>query len=107
MKRACRLLACLPPILFALFFGKLDVIFTITGLFAFCLEFITPCLLQLASRRLVRVRYGGGGSEVGVDGTMYSSWVSEEPVVWCVLMFGCVAFGVSIVSTALGAGEVS
>ena len=103
IKRCCRLLACLPPIFFALFFGKLDTIFTITGLFAFCLEFITPCLLQLASRRLVRLKYGGEG----VDRTMYSSWVSEEPVVWCVLMFGCVAFGVSIVSTAMGAGEVS
>ena len=103
IKRYCRLLACLPPILFALFFGKLDVIFTITGLFAFCLEFITPCLLQLASRRYVRLKYGGED----VERTLYSSWVSQEPVVWCVLMFGCMAFGVSIVSTAMGAGEIS
>jgi len=102
MKRICRLAACLPPIAFALCFGKLDLIFTITGLFAFALEFIVPCLLQLTSSRYVVERYGEGSEK-----TQYSSWVSDVRVVWVVLLLGCAAFAVSIVSTVLGAGEVT
>jgi hypothetical protein len=102
LKRLCRLLACLPPIAFALLFGKLDLIFSITGLFAFALEFIVPCLLQLTSRRMVREKYGEGS-----EGTIYSSFISHEPVVWTVLVLGCLAFVISIVSTLMGAGEVS
>ena len=102
LRRACRLAACLPPIAFALCFGKLDTIFTITGLFAFALEFIVPCLLQLASMRMVQAKYGAG-----CERTQYSSWASDSRVVCVVLVLGCAAFLVSIISTALGVGEVS
>ena len=101
LKRLCRLAACLPPILLALLLGKLDVIFSIVGLFAFALEFIVPCLLQLQSMRVVREKYGAGS-----EWTRYSSFISHTPVVWVVLVLGCLALVVSVTSTLMGAGEV-
>ena len=101
LKRACRLAACLPPIALALLLGKLDVIFSVTGLFAFALEFIVPCLLQLASMRVVRSKYGEGS-----EWTRYSSFISHTPVVLVVLVLGCLALIISVISTLMGAGEV-
>ena len=37
---------------------------------------------------------------------MYSSSISREPVVWVVLVLGCLALVISVISTLMGAGEV-
>jgi hypothetical protein len=101
LKRLCRLGACLPPLLLALLLGKLDLIFSVTGLFAFALEFIVPCLLQLRSVAMVEARFGKGS-----EWTQYSSFISHTPVVYTVLTLGCLALVISVTATLMGAGEV-
>lgn len=58
MRQICRLLAAVPPLFLALFFGKIDTIFQWTGLFAFALVFIFPAYLQIRSSQYVRKRFG-------------------------------------------------
>lgn len=62
IRTLCRLLSVLPPLLFSVLAGKLDLIFNITGLIAFFLELVIPCIFQLLSIRYC-VRQWGSGSE--------------------------------------------
>jgi amino acid permease len=93
-KKICRLFACIPPLLLALFIGKLDQIFTITGNFAFFLELIIPCLFQLLSIEYVRERFGEG-AEI----TQYSGRFSSKNVVYLILAISIVAFLISAAFT--------
>eukprot|EP01105_Mastigella_eilhardi_P016408 TRINITY_DN3749_c1_g1_i1.p1 TRINITY_DN3749_c1_g1~~TRINITY_DN3749_c1_g1_i1.p1 ORF type:complete len:471 (+),score=82.40 TRINITY_DN3749_c1_g1_i1:87-1415(+) len=86
----CRLLAALPPLCLGFAFGRLDMIFTVTGLVGFALVYFLPCGIALASERLMRA--------AKLDPwTPYSGWYSHRLVVSAVLLFGVIAFIFSVV----------
>ena len=87
-----RLTAAIPPLILAAAVGRLDSIFAFTGLTAFFLELIFPCLLQLASTRYCISKYGKG-SEV----TPYSTVFSHPIFAGLTAIFGLIALGFAVV----------
>eukprot|EP01134_Creolimax_fragrantissima_P001889 CFRG1889T1 len=49
IKTISRLLCLVPPLVLATFFKKIEIIFTLSGMFGFVLSLILPCSLQLVS----------------------------------------------------------
>jgi len=83
LKLICRLIAAAPPIALAAALGRLDKIFTFTGLFAFFLQLIFPCWLQLVSSRLCIRRWGKGTEVTSL------SWIWSHPIYqWITIVFG-------------------
>eukprot|EP01125_Pyxidicula_operculata_P009431 TRINITY_DN3109_c0_g2_i1.p1 TRINITY_DN3109_c0_g2~~TRINITY_DN3109_c0_g2_i1.p1 ORF type:complete len:479 (+),score=39.79 TRINITY_DN3109_c0_g2_i1:1048-2484(+) len=87
----CRLIATVPPIILAAALGKLDKIFDFTGLFAFFLELLFPCALQLMSVYFCESKWGKGSSN-----TMYTMFISSKGFVVVTLIFGILAFLFSV-----------
>jgi len=92
-KIMCRFVAAVPPIILGALLGNLSSIFKFTALFAFFLEFVFPCFLQLASTKECR-KWWGAGSEK----TPYSGHFSRFIYVYITLVFAVVAFTFAFVA---------
>jgi hypothetical protein len=71
--------------------GKLDKIFSFTGLFAFFLELLFPCLLQVMSVRYCTNRWGGNFAT-----TPFSTFFSKPIFAYTTFIFGFAALVVAI-----------
>eukprot|EP00727_Mastigamoeba_balamuthi_P002179 m51a1_g11959 hypothetical protein (490) ;mRNA; r:792189-793988 len=91
----CRLASAVPPMILASVFGRLDTIFTITGLFAFALEYVIPPVIQWRSSRYCVARWGKN-----TDWTPFSGWYSHLPMIVLTLVAGIAAWIVAIVISA-------
>eukprot|EP01118_Nematostelium_gracile_P009667 TRINITY_DN3269_c0_g2_i2.p1 TRINITY_DN3269_c0_g2~~TRINITY_DN3269_c0_g2_i2.p1 ORF type:complete len:486 (-),score=108.49 TRINITY_DN3269_c0_g2_i2:80-1537(-) len=91
MKILWRLIASIPPLILAAAVGKLDSIFDFTGLTAFFLELIIPCLMQIGSIYYCRKWFGKGS-----EWTPYSGFYSYYAVAGVTLIFGVSALGFAI-----------
>eukprot|EP01126_Amoeba_proteus_P008816 TRINITY_DN13336_c0_g3_i2.p1 TRINITY_DN13336_c0_g3~~TRINITY_DN13336_c0_g3_i2.p1 ORF type:complete len:199 (+),score=32.06 TRINITY_DN13336_c0_g3_i2:220-816(+) len=88
-----RLIATVPPILFAAALHSIDTIFDITGLFAFFLQFLIPCALQWASINFCIGLWGARSWETSTSGCL-----STKPWIVVTLFFGIFAFFWSLVT---------
>ncbi|KAJ4459801.1 putative Transmembrane protein [Paratrimastix pyriformis] len=79
----CRWGNTILPVVLTVFVGRLEVIFQFTGLFAYVLELIIPCIYQWLSTRKTYPEHQ----------TPYSGWYSRNWLVLVVLIFGLGAFG--------------
>eukprot|EP01128_Nolandella_sp_AFSM9_P004971 TRINITY_DN2349_c0_g2_i1.p1 TRINITY_DN2349_c0_g2~~TRINITY_DN2349_c0_g2_i1.p1 ORF type:complete len:495 (+),score=56.13 TRINITY_DN2349_c0_g2_i1:108-1487(+) len=86
-----RLISSIPPILMATVVRKINIIFSVTGLFAFGLEFFIPAASHYFSKRFIITRWG----EL-TDRTMYTKFVSHNVFVLLTVIFGVSAFGFSV-----------
>ena len=91
-----RLYCAVPPLIFGALLGKLDVIFTVAGLFGFALEFIIPTIYHLLSTRILTRRFGAGA-----ETTPYTGWYSRKFWVWLTLVVGMAACIAAITFTIL------
>ena len=64
-----RVCCVVPPVIAGSILGELDTIFTFTGLFAFFLVFIIPCIFQWLSKRTMVKIYGPGADHTPYTGT--------------------------------------
>eukprot|EP01124_Arcella_intermedia_P020436 TRINITY_DN27910_c0_g1_i1.p1 TRINITY_DN27910_c0_g1~~TRINITY_DN27910_c0_g1_i1.p1 ORF type:complete len:509 (+),score=33.35 TRINITY_DN27910_c0_g1_i1:36-1529(+) len=79
----CRLFSSVPPIILAFALKGLSDIFDFTGLFAFFLQLIVPCLLQLKSRSICENTWGPSSWK-----TIYTNFISANGFVYSALVFG-------------------
>jgi len=86
LKILCRLTAAVPPIILAAALKKLDKIFSFTGLFAFFLELLFPCVLQIISTRYCTKRWGPRSAD-----TPYSTFFSKPPFAMLTFVVGAAA----------------
>jgi len=91
-KLLSRFTAAIPPLILAAAVGRLDSIFAFTGLTAFFLELIFPCLLQLLSIRYCIVHFGKGSER-----TPYSTFFSHSILAGFTMIFGLIALGFAVV----------
>ncbi|DBA00584.1 TPA: hypothetical protein N0F65_007713 [Lagenidium giganteum] len=63
-RNACRLLVAVPPLLLAVFFKKLDFIFSVAGLFGFLLGLSIPCWFQVVGSRYCQRVWGFSGASI-------------------------------------------
>lgn len=68
-----RVCCVVPPVIAGSILGELDTIFTFTGLFAFFLVFIIPCIFQWLSKRTMVKIYGPGADHTPYTGTGFWS----------------------------------
>jgi len=86
-----RFYCCIPPIILGALLGKLDVIFTISGMFGFILEFIVPTIFHIVSSKTL-VKFFGPGS----DATPFTDWSSRRFWVILTLVIGSAACSAAI-----------
>jgi len=90
-------LCCIiPPLVLGILVGKLDVIFTIAGLFGFALEFVTPTVFHLKSTKYMSTTFAPGAEK-----TPYSGWYSSPVMVWIELVVGLTACAMAIAFTII------
>jgi len=92
-----RFYCCIPPLVLGALLGKLDVIFTISGMFGFILEFIVPTVFHMISSNFLVKRFGAGS-----DVTPYTNWSSNKFWVLLTLIIGSIACITAIVFTGIG-----
>lgn len=93
---AIRLCCVVPPVILGALLGKLNVIFTVTGLFGFVLEFITPTAYFLRSSKYLVSRFGPGADANPYTGIFSNKfWVILAMVVGCVACLTAIYFTVS------------
>jgi len=92
-----RLYCVIPPLVLGALLGKLDVIFTISGMFGFVLEFIVPTVYWMISSKFLVSGFG-----FGADKTPYSGVFSKKSWVLIALVVGCLACLAAIIFTIIG-----
>ena len=92
-----RFYCCIPPMILGALVGKLNIIFTISGMFGFILEFIIPTIFHIVSSNFLVTRFGPGS-----DKTPYTYWASKRFWVLLTLIIGTAACIAAIVFTILG-----
>lgn len=85
LKRYCRILACVPPLILTCFNGQIDLIFKVAGFVAFLIQLIIPCLLQWLSIRYCKRIWGEGSEETPFSFRLLSNQFS----VFVVFLIGC------------------
>eukprot|EP01105_Mastigella_eilhardi_P012074 TRINITY_DN2779_c0_g1_i1.p1 TRINITY_DN2779_c0_g1~~TRINITY_DN2779_c0_g1_i1.p1 ORF type:complete len:421 (-),score=84.47 TRINITY_DN2779_c0_g1_i1:50-1312(-) len=93
---AIRFACVVPPVIAGTLLGELDKIFTFSGMFAFFLVFIIPCVYQWLSKRTMVKLYGKGA-----DRTPYSGFYSHDAFVLVALVVGLAAFALAFVDAVL------
>jgi amino acid permease len=89
----CRLLAAIPPLLLAVFFKKLDFIFTVAGLFGFLLGLSIPCWFQVSGSHYCQRVWGSTGASI----TPFTvAWISSTNFATFFLGLTFVITGVAI-----------
>jgi amino acid permease len=91
-----RLLAAVLPLIAGATMGKLDKIFTVTGMFGFAIEFVIPTIFQYLSVRYMVARWGPGAAA-----TPYSGWHSRPFWVFLELAVGIAAWVAAVVFTII------
>ncbi|KNC81931.1 hypothetical protein SARC_05781 [Sphaeroforma arctica JP610] len=91
VKTGSRLVCLVPPLILATFFKKIEIIFTLSGMFGFVLSLVLPCALQVASLDYCTRTFGNIKSSI----TPYSVDIISER------KFSNVMFWVSTVITGV------
>ena len=89
-----KLLACVPPFIVGALFGKVDIIFTLTGLCGFFLQYVFPPVFQWISVRYIAKRWG-----IEKARTPASGWWSHIGWVIATLVVGFSAWAYSFIAT--------
>jgi len=95
----CRLMVSVPPLLLAAYFKKMEIIFSISGLFGFVLALIIPCFVQLAS-----VNYYIKAWDSNAAMTPYTWWPISNRIVSSLLLivgFGLLSVAISSLIASL------
>ena len=91
---AAKLLACVPPFIVGALFGKVDIIFTLTGLCGFFLQYVFPPVFQWISVRYIAKRWGAEKARTSASG-----WWSHMGWVVATLVVGFSAWAYSFIAT--------
>lgn len=89
-----KLLACVPPFIVGALFGKVDIIFTLTGLCGFFLQYVFPPVFQWISVRYITKRWGAEKAKTSASG-----WWSHMGWVVATLVVGFSAWAYSFFAT--------
>lgn len=96
LKVMCRLSVALPPLLLATVFKRLDIVFSVAGLFGFLLSLTFPTVFQLISIKYCMARWPG--SWVAAY-TPYTWWpISNFYVAAALVALSVVCTGLSVVT---------
>ena len=88
-----RLIAAFPPLICALFMGEINIIFSISGLFAFFLQLFFPAILQIVSRKFCEMKWGLEASITPYTMAIGASWIAWITIVFSVLSLLFSIFG--------------
>lgn len=101
--RACfRFLTAAPPLLLALFFRRLAVIFSIAGLLGFLLGLCIPCWFQLASLRACQTKWPHLTLDDAATTPFAVPWIPQSPRVARLMLVATLALtGLAAVSLLL------
>ncbi|TMW62153.1 hypothetical protein Poli38472_009646 [Pythium oligandrum] len=93
-RSGCRLLAAVPPLVLAMVFKKLDLIFAISGLFGFLLGLSIPCWFQVVGSRYCQRVWGFSGASIT---PFTQTWISSIPFAstYLVITFGILGVAIA------------
>jgi len=93
---ACHLVAAVPPVIMAGLVGSLEAIFSFTGIFAFLLTLVYPCVLELLSQRYVTTRWGFGAERTPYTYLFMNWWFVCATLVVSVFAFGLMLYDLAV-----------